>query len=146
MLTVHPRTYLKQVQSPSPIRIFFILTKSLVFPGNYGKIHLRDWIVPSNSWCCRLVPPCTDVMMSSMYQYIWVRLSWVCGGPGPALGIFVMVSYPGTRSNVLKLALVTSVGVSEKSQKNLGYSTHPICSTILIQMMTQFSSADNFTK
>ena len=48
-----------------------------------------------------------------------------------------MVPYPTTRSDVFMREFNMSLSVSKKAQKNLGYSKHPIGSTILMQIMMQ---------
>ena len=81
---------LEQVQYPPPSRIFLTLTEYFVSLGKYGKRHLRYQMVPSKTWYCCLVPPCTDVIISSIYQSIWARMSQVCGRTIPVLEILAM--------------------------------------------------------
>ena len=61
----------------------------------------------------------------------------VWGGPGPVSGISEMAPYAGTGNNVCTKAFATSESVSEKAQKYLGESTHPIDSTRFVQIITQ---------
>ena len=68
------------------------------------------------------------------------------GGTGLVFGILEMSPYPSTGSDMFTSVFATSVIVSENVQKYLGDSTYPIGSTILMQMMMQFSwSADVMT-
>ena len=141
--TVQPMTYLTQVQSTSPTRRFVAVTESFILLEKYGKIHLRAHMVLSKTWSCNLIPPCTIVMTSSMYQSIWVSMYRVCGRPSTVFGILEMVLYLVTGSEVLKMALATSISVSEKVQKNLNESIHTVVSTISMQMMIQSLLASN---
>ena len=45
--------------------------------------------------------------------------------------------------NVLFMEFTTSISVSENTQNKLGDFTHPICSTISVQIMTQFALVVN---
>ena len=132
MSNIIPRTSLTQVQSLSPARSFLKLTKLYLSSGKDRKRHLRVQKVPLNTWRCRLVPPCVDV---------WVSISMVSGGPGPVFGTLDMVPYLGTRSNVMIIALATSIIIYEKAQKKFVELIHPISSIISMYMMMQFSSA-----
>ena len=62
----------------------------------------------------------------------------VWGGPRPVSGISKMVPYAGTGSDVCTKAFTTFISVSENAQKYLGESIHPIGSTRLMQIITQF--------
>ena len=76
---------------------------------------------------------------------VWVKLSRMCVGPCPVLGVFEMSPYLGTRSDVLTMAVATSVSIFEKAQKNLGEFTHTISITMLVPLIMQYFSVGNGT-
>ena len=80
-------------------------------------------------------------MESSIYKYIWLSLPRVCNGPVPVFNILDMAPYLETRSNVLKMGLFIYISLPEKSDTNLGESTHTIGSKNLMHIMEKASSA-----
>ena len=64
--TLHPRTYLMQVHSPSLNNRLFRLTEFLDVSEKWGKIHLSTLIFPSKTWFWCYVTPLTTVMTSSI--------------------------------------------------------------------------------
>ena len=70
---------------------------------------------PSKNWNCFLGPHCTAVMASSIYNYIWERISRVCSGTSPVFSILVLAPYCMTICNMLMVALTMYVSVYKKS-------------------------------
>ena len=70
----------------------------------------------------------------------------MCGGGCPVLGILAMAPQVGMGSSVSTRTFATSFNISDKAQKKLGESNHPIGRTRLMQIMMQSSYGNDETR